>query len=298
VISASEGPSGITYVLAPWRDEHTIRTFEHYDEAAEARRVADYNATKAQQKASVAASLSGILLGNLPPVVQTQIANNFGVSPARMTRWSTLLPLILLATCVWIAAGGAMGETGTRVPIWLWLIIAGLMLEAAVRFHISMSQDRGVGTLWGMIVYIFVWLVAPKRWGWVSPFAEEKGTSTSFTLPPSDDIALRDAIEMRSTVFTLLSAAEQQRLAQRFGYDYRKNARTLSIIILIGASMGVVSMGMKISDGDNSVATLLSFLMALFLTVEQIFRLLAFARGPAGSVLGVIVRPFVRSYLV
>jgi hypothetical protein len=33
------------------------------------------------------------------------------------------------------------------------------------------------------------------------------------------------------------------------------------------------------------------------LAIEQIYRIVSFRRGPAGSILGVLVRPFVRKFL-
>jgi hypothetical protein len=296
VISASMGPAGITYVLAPWRDDHTIRTFEHYDAASETHRVTEYKAVKAQQKASVAASLASIFLGNLPAVVQKRLANEFGVSPARMTGISVLLPLALFATCVLVAANSAVEQSGARVPLWLWLVSGALLVEGAARFNISMAQDRGAGTLWGFVLYAIIYYVAPKRMNLTSPFAVDRGNGI-FMFAPTEEVALHDAVKMRTPWFTLLSAADQQRLAAKFGYDYTHNSRGMAIAILVCALIGVYSSWWQLHDGGGSMATFVSLVVAGFLVVEQIVRLRALRTGPAGSVLGLLVRPFVRSYL-
>src|SRR5688500_6691781 len=64
VISAERASeTAVRYVLEPWRDEHVIRDFQHYDEATEARRIADHRAAASQRKKSVLSGLSGIGLG-------------------------------------------------------------------------------------------------------------------------------------------------------------------------------------------------------------------------------------------
>ena len=43
VVAAELLPAGgVRYVLEPWRDNHTIRSFEHYSEESEARLQKDY----------------------------------------------------------------------------------------------------------------------------------------------------------------------------------------------------------------------------------------------------------------
>jgi hypothetical protein len=296
VISASMGPAGITYVLVPWREDMTIRTFEHYDEASEGVRVADYAAMKAQQKASLAASVFSMFLGNLPAVVQKRIGDDYGIAPARMTALSCIPPLVLFAGCVLWAANAAIEQSGAPVPIGLWLISGALLLEAGIRYNIAMSQNRGVGTMWGMLLYILVHYLSPKSWKLTSPFEVERGNAV-FTIAPTDDIVLRDAITMRTPWFTLLPAADQQYLATRFGYDYTRGSRGLAVAILVCALLGAATSWMKLDSGTGSVATLSSLFVAGFLIVEQIFRLIALQRGPAGSVLGLLVRPFVRKYV-
>ena len=70
VIAADVLPAGgVRYVLAPWPDNETIRVYESYHEASEARRIEDYQAALRQQQQSLAARLSGMFLGHLPAVV-------------------------------------------------------------------------------------------------------------------------------------------------------------------------------------------------------------------------------------
>lgn len=286
---------GVRYVLVPWREEHTIRTFDHYDEATEARRIEDYRLAKKQQKQSVGARLAGMLLGQFPAQVQKHLENELGVSPARMTITSCIPSVVLLGICVWLHSSATLNKTVSPVPLWLWLLALGMVAESAIRFQVAMLQARGMGSLLGFVAYSFFWLLSPKKSRWPKPFAEEKGHKL-FTLPPPDDVALRDSLEMRGPWLTLLTKEEQLALAERYGFDYRKHAFGLAWIIFVGSTFGVVSSLVKVAD-SGSISAGISLLVAGAMAVEQAVRLAAFKHGPAGSFLGVLVRPFMRSLL-
>lgn len=287
--------TAVRYVLEPWRDEHVIRDFQHYDAATEERRLADHRAAEAQRKKSVFARLSGIVLGHVPQHVQDHLQNELGVTPSLMTMASCIPSLLLLGTCVWLYSGSKLEKVPSPVPDWLWPLAFLLVLESAMRFLVAMSQSRGMGSMLGVIGYVLFWYVTPNRQKWPSPFDPGRGHGT-FTLPPPDDVALQDSLEMRGPWFTLLSVAEQKRLAERFGFDYRKHAYGLAWIILVCSTFGVVSSFVKVAD-SGSFSALSSLIVAGAMAIEQIRRLAAFKRGPAGSFLGVIVRPFVRRFL-
>ena len=286
---------GVRYVLVPWREDQTIRVFDQYDEASEARRLDDYRQAIAQQKKSAGARFSGIVLGLLPGQVQKHLENELGVSPARMTLLSCILPYVLLGVCAWFHSAAKLKMEPSPIPLWLWLVAGGMCLSATVRFQVAMMQERGMGSVIGFIGYALFYLITPNRKKWPGPFQEEKGLST-FTLPPSDEVALRDSLEVRGPWLTLLSRQEQLALAERYGFDYRKHAFAIAWIILVCSTLGVVSSLVKVAD-SGSLSALISMLVAGALAIEQVMRLAAFKRGPAGSFLSVFVRPFMRSLL-
>lgn len=287
--------TAVRYVLEPWRDDHVIRDFQHYDEATEAHRIADHRAAAAQRKKSVLSRLSGIVLGHFPAHVQDHLQNEFGVMPSRMTIASCIPSLVLLGACVWFESEARLERVESPVPFWLGPLALLLVLESAVRFLVAMAQNRGMGSMLGTLGYVIFWYVTPGRAKWPSPFDPGRGYKT-FTLPPPDDVALRDSLKMRGPWFTLLTVSEQQRLAERFGYDYRKDAYGLAWLILICSALGAVSSLLKLPEGGG-LSALVSLIVAGALAIEQVRRLGAFKRGPAGSVLGVFVRPFLRRFL-
>lgn len=296
VVAADVMEGGIRYVLVPWREDHTIRTFERYDTESEAQRVADWEKARRQRGLSVLARLSGIVLGHAPSPVQHRLTSDLGVSAARMTIVSCLPSLVLLGVCAWLKAGSALRQEPSPIPVWLWALAVLLVFESAVRFLVAMLQNRGMGSLFGAVVYMIIHSLAPRQKGLPSPFIEH-GEAAFFMVPPSDDVALRDSLTMRGPLLTLLTPAEQQRLADRFGFDYRQHsAFALTWTILVITILGVASSMLKLQSG-RGITAFISLVVAGGLALEQILRLFALQRGPAGSVLGILVRPFMRKML-
>ena len=294
VIDAAPLPGGgVQYVLELWRDDHTIRSFQRYDGETEAQRTADHRRAARQRKYSLLSRLSGILLGHLPEPVQARLQNDLGVIPSRMTLLSCVPPLVLGGYCVWWAAEARLRGSAPPLTPLLWLLLGVLMLETGVRFFVAMSQGRGMGSSLGTLAYILYWSLASRRERLASPFGG-RGYSTTSVIPAPDDIARRDAVEMRSPLLTLLTPAEQQQLAERYGFDYRRHASGTAWVILVFALLGAVTSFLKVAEGGG-VLTLLSIFVAGAVALEQIVRLRAFPRGPAGSILAAVVRPFVRS---
>jgi hypothetical protein len=283
---AAEGER-VRYVLAPWREEHTIRTFESYDPDSEARRLADYQLVRKQSRASAASRWSGFLLGHLPGPVQLRMQNELGVMPSRMTIASCIPPIALFAVCVMFAVEATITGGRSPIPSWLSLLAGFMFVESLVRMTVALSTSRGIGSVLGTIAYIVFRRELP---------APERGSNAMFTLPPSEEVAQNDALMMKAPLLTLLSRAEQERLAERHGFDYRKHAYGLTWTMLVFAILGVVSSYGKVA-GDGSITALLSLLIALAVAAEQVFRLMRLPRGPAPSVFGALVRPFVRDVL-
>lgn len=284
--AAAEGER-VRYVLAPWRDEHTIRTFESYDAESEARRLADHRLAHKQRRASAASRWSGMFLGHLPAAAQVRMQNELGLVPSRITIASCIPPMVLFGIFVMLAVEATL--TGGRSPIPSWLVLLGgfMFVESLIRMTVALSGSRGIGSVIGTIGYLLFRHELP---------APNRGTNTSFTLPAPDDVLRSDALMMKAPFLTLLSRAEQERLAERHGFDYRKHAYGLTWTMLVFALLGIVSSYGKVAGG-GSLSALLSLLVALAVAAEQILRLVQLPRGPAPSLFAVVVRPFVRDVL-
>ena len=287
VVAADPAPNGgVRYVLEAWRDEHVIRVSERYDQPSEAQREADYRAAIARERNRKSANIAGLFTGLLPAVVQEHLGSELGVLPAKLTALSTIPPMIFTGWIVNDAVRRYMNnEPGAP------MMVAGLamyfLVESAIRLQVAWFHRRPLGSAVGFVAYVVYWLATGRRS--VSPFLERRGEKLYFT-KPTEDVALRDAFTLREPLLTLLSPGEQNALAQRFGYEYRKQATAMAVIILIVSLVGVVS---SIASMPRFSA-LLSLVVAGGLALEQIVRLPALRRGPAGSVLGFLVRPFAR----
>jgi len=290
--AALQQSGGVRYVLAPWRDEHTIRTFERYDFESEAQRIADYRRVARQRKASIVSRLLGVILGHLPEPVQARLENEVGVVPSRMTILSCIPPMIWIGYCVWAAVDAKIkGTTPPYSPLF-WYFIDFVLVESLVRFFVAMSQGRGMGSAIGTLAYIIYWGLSPRRGKLVAPFGG-RGYSTTSALAAPEDVVRADALEMKSPMLTLLTPAEQQQLAERYGFDYRRHAYGTAWVILVFALLGAVTSFLKMAE-SGGVLRVLSIFVAGGVALEQILRLRTFPRGPAGSVLGALVRPFVK----
>jgi len=296
VLTAEEMQNGgVRYVLAPWRDEHTIRTLVRYDEESEARLTADYDRARRQRRFSILTRVSGILVGFLPAPVQNRLGNELGVSPMRLTVVSCISPVVLLGVCAYLQAGAMIGQQPSPIPIWLWLVAGFLLFESGIRFFVAMSQNRAMGSLFGTIAYVIFQALAGARGRDLPKAFEEPGDGVFFMIPPPADVALRDSITLRAPMLTLLSAGEQLRVARNYGFNYREHAFGLTWTILIITLLGVATSWVKVQHGRGTA--LISLLVAGMLAVEQIYRLVSLQRRPTGSVLGFFVRPFVRDLL-
>lgn len=284
----------VRYVLEPWREEHTIRQFEHYSEEAEARRLADYNLAKKQRRASTASSWSGLLLGHLPEPAQRRLQNDLGISPSRITIVSCIPPLVVFGVCIYLGVDAYIRGAKSPVPGWLFFVAAFMTVESFVRFQVAMQQGRGLGSVIGTALYILYWSLSPNKAKLASPF-NERGDAL-FTLPPPDDVALQDALTLKGPILTLLSRREQEQLAERYGFDYRKHAYGLTWIMLVCSLLGVVTSYVKVSGGAGA-SVLISMFVAAIVLLEQLVRLVQLQRGPAPSMFAPVVRPFARDLL-
>ncbi|MEK6375185.1 MAG: hypothetical protein AABO58_21130 [Acidobacteriota bacterium] len=286
VVEARELPQGgVEYVLEPWRDNNVMRVVQQYDEPAEAGRVEEHRAQLVRERNRKTANLAALFTGHLPAVVQNRMAENLGLLPYRITFVSVIGMYAVVVGCVlWIVSYVMRQDTP---PIGLIVVTAYLGIETTARFFLVYTQNRPIGSALGLFGYIAWWLLTGRRG--TSPFAVEKGFDVVITEAP-DDVKMRDLLMMREPFLSLLPAELQERIAARFpSYDYRRYSTGIAIATLVAAVIGIASSLHR----DAFVA----FLVAVALAGEQVVRLMVLRRGPVGSVLGLLVRPFVRKLL-
>jgi len=273
---------GVVYVLEPWREEHAIRITDRYDDETEAQRAAEHQARIRREQNRKAVTLTAFLAGHLPAPVQEQLASELGMFAHRMTLLSVLSVFVVIVALVLAMVHQLMN--GNPVHPWQIILLAFLAAENVIRFNVAWSQNRPMGSLLGVLVYSIAYAAGWKR-GMTSPMQESKGNAL-YIREETADAKLRDAFTMREPLITLLPPGEQARFAERFDYDYRRHSSTIAWMFLIFSAAGAYT---SIRSG-----AVISFICAALLAIEQLFRLAAFRRGPAGSVLGVLARPFVK----
>ena len=291
VAAAELQPGGaVRYVLEPWREEHAIRVSDRYDEESEAHRFAEHRARIAREHRRKGAVLIGFLAGHMPAPVQEEMASELGLFAHRMTLMSAVSMFAVIALMFVAMAQQAMRE----LPIEPWqpILAAFLIGETVIRFYLAWSQSRPIGSIAGVLVYSIAYAAGWKR-GMIRPMQSAKGYGV-YVREESADTALRDAFHVREPLVTLLTPAEQARFAERFDYDYRRHSSKVALICLVFALAGVFS-SIRTLGLRPGVGALLSLLCAGLIAVEQLLRLSAFKRGPAGSVLGVLARPFTKN---
>jgi hypothetical protein len=94
-------------------------------------------------------------------------------------------------------------------------------------------------------------------------------------------------------MFTLLSPQEQHALAQHYDYDYRKDAYAVAGAILAVGVVGILTSVSKL----HRFSGLTALVVAALIVIEQAGRLVAFRKGPAGSLFAALVRPFLKDVI-
>jgi hypothetical protein len=287
VVVAEELPQGgVRYVLEPWRDMHIMRTTDRYDAEREADRLTEWRALHARETKRKSAKALALLTGHLPSVVQEELGRDLGILATRLTLVSVLGAYgLVIALAMWIASG-IIEQTPRPFPV--FILTGYLLAETTLRFLIAWMGGRSMGSSAGVLGYILYYYTVADRSRAVSPFGREKGTSVPISQAP-EERAASDALLMREPLVTLLGPADQARVAERFGYDYRRQSGFIAAVILVFASLGIAT---SIHNGAR-----VSFLVAAGLAGEQVYRLAVLRRRPVGSVLGVLARPFVRKLL-
>ena len=277
---------GVQYVLEPWPAAHAIRVSDRYDGDAEAARVADWRGQLSREKRRKTAAILAVAVGHFPEAVQEHLGRELGVSPARMTMASAFGTWLITAGLVFWIGEGIIKQTPR--PFAFAVLALCLGLESTIRFFSALATGTAMGSPLGTLGYVAWYHALGKQRGALTPFAVEKGRSIKSN-EASPEQAELDAFTMRESLVTLLPRADQERIASRYPYDYRRNASKVAGIILVFSQIGVAS--------SLHSREMIPLLVAAALSVEQIWRLLSFRSHPAGSVLGWLVRPFVRRLL-
>jgi hypothetical protein len=282
--------AAVRYQLAPWVPGHAIRRIERYDEATEQARQSSRAETHADSDKRTLAILFSPILGHLPAAVQKKMAREFGAPAAAMTVVSAL-PLFALGLIGAISiAVGALGAQPIA-PRWLStpLVSVYLIVESLIRMASALTNGEPMGSLFGLIGY--------GAWTLVN------GQPTAAPVPKAapaspPDRALQDRYTMIEPLLALLSPAEQQQLELQFAFDPFKWGRRTSTIILWVAGANVFISILTFLNRTDVFLDFAALVVGGFFVLEQISRRRRMAEGhPAGSVLGVIVRPLARPLL-
>ena len=265
---------------------HAIRVSDRYDEESETARAAEWRAALSREKRRKSATFLSVLAGHFPEAVQEHMGRELGVSPARMTMASAFGTWLITAGLVYWIGEGILRQTPR--PVWAFVIAIWFGVESTIRFFSAMATGRAMGSPLGIFGYIAWYVAGGKHRGALSPFAQEKGRSVK-TTEASPEQAEIDAFMMRESLVTLLPRIDQERIAARYPYLYRRGATIIACILLFFSLLGVFT---SFRSGAR-----FQVLMASALSIEQIWRLTVFPRHPAGSVLGFLVRPFMRRLL-
>jgi hypothetical protein len=292
VVAETLPQGGVRYTLEPWLEQHAMRVVDRYDAEAEDERVAAWRKSIVREKQRKTVNAVAFLAGHLPVRVQEAMGSELGIIPLRMTYLSLLTELAIVAAILFDIVRRVSAEEA--IPNWEVILFAFFFIEMGIRYMFAFTQARPIGSTIGLIVYLIVYAGRGKR-EMPNALVGEKGLGL-YIREEEEDTKLRDAFLIREPLITLLSPADQERVAQRFHYDYRRQSANVAVIFLIFSVAGVIT-SLHTLRAHSSLSALISLLCAAGLALEQLFRLASFRRGPTGSILGVLARPFARKLL-
>jgi len=115
---------------------------------------------------------------------------------------------------------------------------------------------------------------------------------------PEEAARRKDLFHVRVPVLALLPAPDQERLRELYGFEPIGAGRRSACFVLVFALLQLLVSRRQIDAGSDPFFPWTAMAVAVYLAVEQVARLLRLSRGEAaGSVLGVLVRPFSRVLL-
>jgi hypothetical protein len=284
---------GMRYVLAPWDEGHAIRRLERYDAESERGRSDTRNDLASRVRRRRASILLAPLAGFLPGNVQKEMESEFGAPAIAMTIASALPLAVIGFLGLLDRLLGMFGGPGAGLgfPVWLappYFIALYLFGESALRLGSAIAMEEPMGSFPVVVCYA-AWREAreprlPPPGADVS--AERRGRDAS------------DRFRMLEPLLALLSAAEQETLTRRFGFEPVRWGRITAAILLVLSGTNFLVAIMNLSAGTLRFADGLWLLAGGALTGEQIRRLrLLAAKRPAGSLLAFLVRPLAKPLL-
>lgn len=272
---------GVRYVLAPWSDAETMRFTSRYDEEAEAARTAERLDAIRREKQRRTVNVLAIFTGHLPGPVQQKLAHELNVNAPQLTIASVLFEWAIIIAIALYSASRLLAEQ--PVPMGLALFAGFLALEGTIRFKLAFGEGRACGSIFGLLAYAIYAAITGKK----EPV--RVGEAVPHLRVFSAEEQMMHSFHVREPLVTLLSPAEQQRIAEKFGYDYRNTATKVALGIL-----GVAIFGVIVSASSHAW---ISLGVASILGIEQIVRIPQFDRRPVGSFLALFARPLVRKFL-
>jgi hypothetical protein len=157
------------------------------------------------------------------------------------------------------------------------------MPESLLRFGIALAQERPVGSLLGLPLYLLARAV-----GLVGPPPESPGSAE-----PVEERRLEDRYSMLEPLLALLPVEDQRRLRDRRGFAPVIWGKRTAWLLLVYPGFTAPSQLANLMTRGGGFLAVLILLGTIFIAVEQVRRLRLLGRGePAPSVLGYAVRPF------
>lgn len=290
VVEAKPLPNGVRYLLAPWRDEHTIRELDRYDEESERVRAEKRRAAQRRESRGRIVFLLAIFVGHLPAHVQSDMESEYGLGATKMSLLSAFPLAFGSAALLVISMVKARMNEPSVIPAWLEPFLLFFLVESAIRLLFVVTQHRPLGSLIGSVIYrIYV-----MTGGAAVPVPIGQSFKSRIpTVATPEEIIARDRLKLHEPLLALLPAAEQRRIESTYDISLAEAGRTGAIAIGLVALLGLAISWPPVRNGMQ----FLSLLVAASLLVEQVIRLVTIARGSrAGSVLGICARPFTARY--
>ena len=294
VVSVERTAKEIRYALVPWDESNTIRVMEHYSDDAETFRAEDRRDVGSRESHRKLAILFSLVIGHLPREVQERMEREWGVAATLMTLMS-VVPMLFLGggglVLLMAESFGAAFGAGPIFSIPKWVLFLGpvIFVESLFRLAIVLGQSRAIGSMVGTRVYL-VWRAMTNR----GSVRTQPGRAATV----DRSIVIQDRYDLMEPCLALLDPAEQRLLEHRFGFAPVHWGKRTAWVLMIAMLPLLIPSVTKIVSGTASILDFLVFVFSATIVIEQIMRLFRLTSGkPAGSLLGRVVRPFVRMVL-
>lgn len=291
VTSIQPLPVGVRYALTPWSESHTMRTVVDYDVQSESKREERRIAESSRQSKAAGFNLFAVVTGLLPAETQLELERELGVSASTATLVSLVIPLFAGGASLIFFMASMFGGNPLPLPEWLYLIGIYFWIETMIRLGVVLGQSRPIGSFPVVLGWEIVEALRGKR-PLRAPQPKLKWELDEATLD-------RDAFVQREPFLALLSPAEQQLMADRYGFDWSTRGKRSAWVLLSFAVFVAAVAANDVVRGDSGAGDIVTMLLMGYLIWEQIVRMQRIGAGrPAGSLLGVFVRPLTKKLLV